>query len=140
MTLGSFVRQYREEHSLSMGEFAKLAGISKTYVSMLEADRRPNGKLIAPSVTTLEKISKATLTSMDDLLRLLGNDQSIDLQEIIDKAYIHDTETMEIIKEIQKNPKLYRIVTESKSLDDDQLDEVFSFIEFKKNRAERHGD
>ena len=36
MTLGDIIKAYREKHDMSMDDFAKASGISKTYVWMLE--------------------------------------------------------------------------------------------------------
>ena len=36
MTIGDFVKIYREENDMSMEEFAKLCGVSKGYISMAE--------------------------------------------------------------------------------------------------------
>ena len=39
MTLGELIREYREQHSMSMEEFARLSGLSKGYISMLEKNK-----------------------------------------------------------------------------------------------------
>ena len=36
MFLGEIVKKYRLEHKISMDEFARLSGLSKGYISMLE--------------------------------------------------------------------------------------------------------
>lgn len=60
MRPGEIIRDYRLKNKISMGDFAKLSGISKPYVSMLEANKNSrNGKKINPSVKTLQKISCA---------------------------------------------------------------------------------
>ena len=41
MTIGDFVKIYREENDMSMEEFAKLCGVSKGYISMLENNTNP---------------------------------------------------------------------------------------------------
>ena len=81
MKLGQYIQTYRDSHSLSMGDFAKLAGISKAYVSMLEVNKNTNGKPIAPSVTTLKKVASATNISLNELLRILDAEQDILLNE-----------------------------------------------------------
>lgn len=80
MKLGEIIREYRLRNHMSMGDFAKVAGISKPYISMLEADKNSNGgKPIAPSVETLQKVACAVDISLDELLRKLG-DEKIDLR------------------------------------------------------------
>ena len=81
MKLGEIIREYRLRNSISMGDFAKISGLSKPYVSMLEANKNSNGgKPIAPSVETLQKVAHAVGISLDDLLRKLG-DEKIDIKQ-----------------------------------------------------------
>lgn len=80
MKLGEIIREYRLRNKMSMGDFAKASGISKPYVSMLEANKNSNGgKPIAPSVETLQKVAYSLGISLDELLRKLG-DEKIDLR------------------------------------------------------------
>ena len=82
MKLGEIIREYRLRNKMSMGDFARMSGISKPYVSMLEADKNSNGgKSIAPSVETLQKTSRVIGISLDELLRKLG-DEEINLKFI----------------------------------------------------------
>ena len=39
MTLSEFIKQYREEHKMSMDDFAKVCDLSKPYISMLEKNK-----------------------------------------------------------------------------------------------------
>jgi len=56
MNLSDVIREYRVNNDMSMGDFAKKSGISKPYVSMLEANKNSrDGKSIVPSITTLQK-------------------------------------------------------------------------------------
>lgn len=83
MKLGEIIQQYRARNNLSMGDFAKKADLSRPYISMLEANKNSNGgKPIAPSVETLQKVSSAIEISLDDLLRLLG-DEEIDIKKVV---------------------------------------------------------
>ena len=64
-----------------MGDFARASGISKPYVSMLEANKNSNGgKPIVPSVETLQKVARVIGISLDELLRKLG-DKKIDIRQ-----------------------------------------------------------
>ena len=81
MKLGDVIREYRRRNRISMNDFAKASGLSKPYVSMLEADKNSkSGKPIKPSVATLTKVSFAVGITMDELLRKLG-DEEIDLRQ-----------------------------------------------------------
>lgn len=81
MKLGEIIREHRQRNRISMGDFAKASGLSKPYVSMLEANKNSKGgKPIKPSVETLLKVSSAIGVTLDELLRKLG-DEEIDLRQ-----------------------------------------------------------
>lgn len=81
LKLGEIIREYRQHNKISMGDFAKSSGLSKPYISMLEADKNSNGgKPIKPSVETLLKVSYAVGMPLGELLRKLG-DEEISLRE-----------------------------------------------------------
>ena len=78
MKLGELIKSYRESHGLSMSQFAKKAGLSKMYLSMLEKNYNPStGKEILPSTTTFQKCAQAMGVTIDQLLSKLDNDQLI---------------------------------------------------------------
>ena len=78
--LGEIIREYRLRNKMSMGDFAKASGISKPYISMLEANKNSNGgKPTVPSVETLQKVAGTLGILSDELLRELG-DEEIDLR------------------------------------------------------------
>ena len=85
MRIGEIIQKYRLERGMSMGDFAKMSGISKPYVSMLEANKNSrDGKKINPSVNTLRKISRAVDIPLDDLFRMLDSEQIINLDTVSD--------------------------------------------------------
>jgi len=58
MKLGEIIREYRLRNKMSMGDFARASGLSKPYISMLEANKNSNGdKPIAPSVEILQRVA-----------------------------------------------------------------------------------
>ena len=78
--MGDIIRSYRLKNDMSMGDFAKKSGLSKPYISMLEANKNSrDGKSIVPSITTLQKVSRAVNVSLNDLLRMIDGDQNINL-------------------------------------------------------------
>ena len=80
MRLGDVIRDYRQIHDLSMGEFAKLSGLSKPYISMLESNKNSrDGKPIVPSVGTLLKAATAMNITLTDMLNMLGENQNVNL-------------------------------------------------------------
>lgn len=69
MTLGAFIKQYREQNNVTQDEFSKLAKISRGYISQLESGVNPKtGKPAEPSLVTLNSIAKAMKMSVDELL------------------------------------------------------------------------
>lgn len=60
MTLGDYIKNYRTTHDMSMGEFAKLCKISKSYVSVLEKGYYPTGKPAVPKTQIVRQIADAT--------------------------------------------------------------------------------
>lgn len=81
MILGEVIKKYRDEHgNMSMSEFAKLSGLSKPYVSMLENNKNSsNGKPIVPSITTFKKVAEVIGIPFDDLMRMMGDEQEVSL-------------------------------------------------------------
>lgn len=80
MTLGDLIRQYREEHGLSQRQFAQICGLSNGYISLLELGyNRRTGKPVSPMLTQFHKLAKGMGMTIDDLIRILGDEVVIDL-------------------------------------------------------------
>ena len=80
MTLGDIIKSYRETNSLSMDDFARSSGISKTYISMLEKNFNPKtGQEIAPTIETIGKAAKGMFMSFDELFAMIGEDTKVKL-------------------------------------------------------------
>lgn len=78
MTLGSIIKQYRIEHDLSMDDFAKVSGISKAYISLLEKDKHPQtGKPITPSVKFIKMAAKGMGVDFDVVFKQLDGSVTI---------------------------------------------------------------
>lgn len=74
MELKTFINSYRTEHNLTMEQFAKLASLSKGYISMLEKGYNPQtGKKIIPSISALNNIAIATGIDLDHLLKIIDD-------------------------------------------------------------------
>lgn len=82
MFLGEIIKKYRKENNLSLRAFASKCGLSYTYISMLEKniDYR-TGKPIAPTLDSVKYISKAMNIPIDDLLKMLDDEQEFKLNE-----------------------------------------------------------
>lgn len=63
--VGKRIKLFREERGLTASALAEAAGLSKSYLSELEADETQNRR---PSADTLYRIAKALGVAMSDLL------------------------------------------------------------------------
>lgn len=78
--LGDLIKEYRTTHKMSMDVFAKMSGISKAYISMLENDRNPKtGKPIEPSLEIYIAVAKATGKTLEDIMIEAGNEAMVRL-------------------------------------------------------------
>jgi len=61
--LSAVIRKLREDRGLTQEQVAKKAGVSKNYITMLEAGARKN-----PSLPVLKKLAKALGVPVTELL------------------------------------------------------------------------
>ncbi len=67
-----------------MDEFAKISGVSKAYVSVLEKNKRPGtGGTVSPTITIYNKVANAMGLTVDQLFDKLDPESSVTLQEKI---------------------------------------------------------
>ncbi len=82
MLLGDIIKQYREEHQMSLQDFANLIGTSRSYIHMLEKNINPStNKPINPSIETLKLLANAMNMDLEVLLKKLNSEQQIYLNE-----------------------------------------------------------
>lgn len=84
MKLGDLIKQYRDEHGISMDAFSQKTGLSKSYISMLERNKDPRGNEITPSIETIYKVSRGLNMSFDDVFRALDQNQKVKLNSGVD--------------------------------------------------------
>ena len=78
MHLGEVIKQYRDEHGMSMEGFARISGISKAYIGLLEKNRHPKtGKPIVPSVPCIKLVADAIGIDFNDLFNMIEQDVQI---------------------------------------------------------------
>lgn len=126
MKLGDFIYSYRQKNKLSMDDFSKKSGISKTYISLLEKGNHPqSGKPIIPYVSTIKKAAKAMMMNPEELLSSI--DQDISIADITEPDFIIDDEQFfELYKGYVRLPE----VTKEKLL---QYFEAIIEVETKEN-------
>ena len=82
MFLGEIVKKYRLEHKISMDEFARLSGLSKGYISMLEKNENPRTKKpISPSIDTIKQVSEVTGIDFNEIIDMLDDDLELILNK-----------------------------------------------------------
>ena len=83
MTLGNIIKEYRNEHNLSMDAFSEKSGISKAYISLLEKNKHPKtGKEIAPSIQCIKQAADGMNMGFDDLFALLDGKVRIEQDHV----------------------------------------------------------
>ena len=72
--LGGIIKQYRDAHAMSMDDFARISGLSKGYISMLEKNRHPrSGKPLSPTLETYKACANAMGMTLNDLLSVVDD-------------------------------------------------------------------
>jgi len=111
MTLGDLIRKYRKDNGYSMERFAKRCGLSKSYISMLEANKDPRGKPIIPRIETVIKVADAMNTTLDELIADLDYNFAVRINnEIVSEDWEDDSATFEEVE--PKNSKEIGFVIE----------------------------
>ncbi|WP_456105409.1 helix-turn-helix domain-containing protein [Phascolarctobacterium succinatutens] len=120
MELKTFINSYRTEHNLTMEQFAKLASLSKGYISMLEKGYNPQtGKKIIPSISALNNIAIATGTDLDHLLKIID-----DIEVSLDSP----AQDM-----IISNPQEAQLITGYRKLTEANQQELLAYLDMKLN-------
>ena len=69
MTLGDYIKSYRERNSLSQRQFAGRSGVSNGYISMLEKNENPRtGLPLSPTMPVLKRLASAMGMNVQELL------------------------------------------------------------------------
>lgn len=90
MTIGEYIKRYRDEHELSGRGFAALVGISPQYALNLERGVNNDGKPCTPTVRMLAKIAKGTGISEVELFSMLDGTTPINPPGVLDKYEVLD--------------------------------------------------
>lgn len=74
MTIGDVIKEFRKLNDLSLEEFGKMCGLSRSYISMLENNKDPRGNPVNPSLETIDKIATAIGVDTDALVGQIDQD------------------------------------------------------------------
>lgn len=81
MTLGEIIKKYRDENKLSQREFAKMTGLSNSYISQLEMNiNSKNGQPIKPQLETIKAVADGMHTTVDVIFSQM-DDITIDISK-----------------------------------------------------------
>lgn len=79
MTLGDFMRKYRDDHNISQRSFAKACGVSNGYISMIEKGINPKtNEPITPTLPMLRAIASGMGLTTHELLTMV-DDMDLDI-------------------------------------------------------------
>ncbi|OGF56013.1 MAG: hypothetical protein A2452_11165 [Candidatus Firestonebacteria bacterium RIFOXYC2_FULL_39_67] len=95
--IGIRIRELREEKGYSKTKLAKLSGVHIAWVGRLEQGSRETGKVISPSIITLNKIAVALETNLENL---------INTQPVKNDSNLSDRVILKKIKTLLKNQNL----------------------------------
>ena len=139
-SIGEMIKKYRQEHGMSMDEFASRCGLSKAYISLIERGKNTRSdKPIVPSIDTVKAIADVLGVDLNVLLRSMGYDAPMKTVITIepgygDNGYYTDPEVAEYAEELRTNPKYRLLFDASKDLSKEDIDFVVDMIERLKAR------
>ena len=82
MTLGEVIKKYREDNDISQREFARMTGLSNSYISQLEMYMNSkNGQPIKPQLETYKAVADAMGITIDALFCMV-DDMEISLRKM----------------------------------------------------------
>jgi repressor LexA len=92
MFIGDLIKEYRTKNKMSLRDFASRCGLSHTYISALEKniDSR-TGKPIAPTLDTVKYISKGMNMQIEDILKILDDEQEFIVNEEVSKSFVSNS-------------------------------------------------
>lgn len=124
MKLSEIVRQYREEHGLSLRAFAARCEVSHTAIAAIEKEQSSRGKKFIPTIETLTGIASAIGISLNDLLHMIGDED------------VYVTETDQLRDMLKDDPDLRWMLSTTSKFDKDDFDAVVNLIKSINRRYE----
>lgn len=121
MKLSEIVRRYREEHGLSIRQFAKQCDISHSAIANIENETNSYGEPYIPQLGTINKVAFGMGIPARDLLSMM------------DGVNIESSPTDDLRDELKDNPELRTLLSASSKLSKEDLQFVIRFVE-KMNR------
>lgn len=101
MTLGEFIKKYREEHSLSVRYFASLSGISPQQIINIEKGVGNDGKPMTSTMKTYQKIARAVQMDEKDFMNMLNDNVVVNPSDSKKPAILDDDGEKELLQNYQ---------------------------------------
>lgn len=122
MKLGEVVKKYREDHDLSMRQFAKLSGLSHAYIPLIERGTNHNGSPLIPSITVYKQLADAMGITLHELMKMVDDDERVDISEesnrsVEDSSFPLTAHEKRLITAYRENPNLQPIIDHTLGID-----------------------
>ena len=137
-SIGEMIKKYRQEHGMSMDEFASRCGLSKAYISLIERGKNTRSdKPIVPSIDTVKAIADVLGVDLNVLLRSMGYDASKKTVITIepgygDNGYYSEPDAAALADELLHNEDLRVLFSASRDLTEEQMRDAYKYIKYLK--------
>ena len=137
-SIGEMIKKYRQEHGMSMEEFASRCGLSKAYISLIERGKNTRSdKPIVPSIDTVKAIANVLGVDLNVLLRSMGYDAPMNTVITIepgygDNGYYSEPDAAALADELLHNEDLHVLFSASRDLTEEQMRDAYKYIKYLK--------
>lgn len=137
-SIGEMIKKYRQEHGMSMDEFASRCGLSKAYISLIERGKNTRSdKPIVPSIDTVKAIADVLGVDLNVLLRSMGYDAPMKTVITIepgygDNGYYSEPDAAALADELLHNEDLRVLFSASRDLTEEQMRDAYKYIKYLK--------
>lgn len=137
-SIGEMIKKYRQEHGMSMDEFASRCGLSKAYISLIERGKNTRSdKPIVPSIDTVKAIADVLGVDLNVLLRSMGYDAPMKTVITIEpghggNGYYSEPDAAALADELLHNEDLRVLFSASRDLTEEQMRDAYKYIKYLK--------
>lgn len=137
-SIGEMIKKYRQEHGMSMEEFASRCGLSKAYISLIERGKNTRSdKPIVPSIDTVKAIADVLGVDLNVLLRSMGYDAPMNTVITIEpgyggNGYYSKADVAALADELLHNEDLRVLFSASRDLTEEQMRDAYKYIKYLK--------
>lgn len=137
-SIGEMIKKYRQEHGMSMEEFASRCGLSKAYISLIERGKNTRSdKPIVPSIDTVKAIANVLGVDLNVLLRSMGYDAPMNTVITIEpgyggNGYYAEPDAAALADELLHNEDLRVLFSASRDLTEEQMRDAYKYIKYLK--------